>query len=48
VDYSQPYSGQLFTVRNDDGEDVPIDQQLGKSRGMSIAINRARSIDESN
>jgi len=47
VDYSQPYSGQLFTVRNDDGEDVPIDQQLGKSRGMSIALERARGIDES-
>lgn len=47
VDYSQPYSGQLFTVRNDNGEDVPIDQQLDKSRAMSIALERARSIDES-
>jgi len=47
VDYSQPYSGQLFTVRNDNGEDVPIDQQLDKSRAMSIALERARGIDES-
>jgi hypothetical protein len=48
VDYSQPYSGQLFTVRNDDGENVPSDQQLGKSQAMSIALSRARGIDESN
>ena len=48
VDYSKPYSGALFTVLNDDGENVPVDQHLGKSAGMSIALERARSIDESN